>query len=81
MNIDLSKLTTEGRNAASANIDMLSTEEMLKVINAEDQKVALAVEKVIPGDYPGGRCHCRGIPQGRALNLLWRRHFRSAGDP
>lgn len=48
MNIDLSKLTTEGRNAASANIDMLSTEEMLKVINAEDQKVALAVEKVIP---------------------------------
>lgn len=48
MNIDLSKLTTEGRNAASAHIDMLSTEEMLKVINAEDQKVALAVEKVIP---------------------------------
>ncbi|XTZ37828.1 N-acetylmuramic acid 6-phosphate etherase [Salmonella enterica] len=48
MNIDLSKLTTEGRNSASAEIDMLSTEEVLRVINREDQKVALAVEKVIP---------------------------------
>ncbi|MEM6052062.1 N-acetylmuramic acid 6-phosphate etherase [Erwinia sp. P7711] len=48
MNIDLSVLTTEGRNAVSENIDMLSTEEMLQVINGEDQKVALAVEKVIP---------------------------------
>lgn len=48
MKIDLSVLTTEGRNAASENIDMLSTEEMLQVINAEDQKVALAVEKAIP---------------------------------
>ncbi|MGY5958616.1 N-acetylmuramic acid 6-phosphate etherase [Kosakonia sp. BK9b] len=48
MNIDLSRLTTEGRNPASADIDMLSTEEMLRVINTEDQKVALAVEKTIP---------------------------------
>lgn len=48
MNIDLSGLTTEGRNTASANIDMLSTEEMLRVINTEDRKVALAVEKTIP---------------------------------
>lgn len=48
MKIDLSVLTTEGRNALSENIDMLSTEEMLQVINGEDQKVALAVEKVIP---------------------------------
>lgn len=48
MNVDLTKLTTEGRNSASADIDMLPTEEMLRVINREDQKVALAVEKVIP---------------------------------
>lgn len=48
MKIDLSILTTESRNARSENIDMLSTEEMLQVINGEDQKVALAVEKVIP---------------------------------
>ncbi|GLR07568.1 N-acetylmuramic acid 6-phosphate etherase [Mixta theicola] len=48
MKIDLSTLTTESRNSQSANIDMLSTEEMLRVINHEDRKVALAVEKVIP---------------------------------
>lgn len=48
MKIDLSALTTEGRNSHSAHIDMLSTEAMLRVINNEDQKVALAVEKVIP---------------------------------
>lgn len=48
MKIDLSALTTEGRNTHSENIDMLSTEQMLRVINQEDQKVALAVEKVIP---------------------------------
>ena len=48
MKIDLSALVTEGRNAHSENIDMLSTEAMLNVINQEDKKVALAVEKVIP---------------------------------
>ena len=48
MKIDLSRLTTESRNPASAEIDTLSTTEMLKVINQEDQKVALAVEAVLP---------------------------------
>ncbi|ANS85530.1 N-acetylmuramic acid 6-phosphate etherase [Vibrio scophthalmi] len=48
MKIDLSHLVTESRNQSSQNIDTLSTIEMLKVINNEDQKVALAVEKVLP---------------------------------
>ncbi len=48
MNIDLSQLTTESRNPASAEIDTLSTIDMLTVINQEDQKVALAVEAVLP---------------------------------
>lgn len=48
MKIDLSTLVTESRNAASENIDTLSTLDMLKVINNEDQKVALAVERVLP---------------------------------
>ncbi|WP_318522572.1 N-acetylmuramic acid 6-phosphate etherase [Photobacterium leiognathi] len=47
MKIDLTTLVTESRNVASENIDMLSTIDMLKVINQEDQKVALAVEAVI----------------------------------
>lgn len=44
----LDELTTESRNAASTTIDQLSTLEMVKIINQEDQKVALAVEKVLP---------------------------------
>ncbi len=48
MSIDLSKLLTERRNANSANIDTLSTEEMLTVINKEDQLVAHAITPYIP---------------------------------
>ena len=48
MKIDLSQMVTESRNPASAEIDTLSTLEMLQVINQEDQKVALAVNQVIP---------------------------------
>ena len=48
MKIDLSALTTEGRNAASTDIDRLSTLEMLTVINQDDKKVALAVEAILP---------------------------------
>ncbi len=44
----LEDLLTEQPNPASAHIDALSTEEMLRVINAEDRKVAEAVERVIP---------------------------------
>ena len=48
MNIDLTSLVTESRNNASENIDTLTTLELLKVINNEDKKVALAVEKSLP---------------------------------
>jgi N-acetylmuramic acid 6-phosphate etherase len=41
-------MITEGRNPASQNIDELSTEAMLRVINDEDKKVALAVEAIVP---------------------------------
>lgn len=48
MAIDLSNLITESRNIESENIDTLSTLNMLKVINNEDKKVPLAVEKALP---------------------------------
>ncbi|AWP34332.1 N-acetylmuramic acid 6-phosphate etherase [Pantoea vagans] len=48
MKLDLSQMLTEGRNPASQNIDELSTEAMLRVINDEDKKVALAVEAIVP---------------------------------
>ncbi|MCP4956530.1 MAG: N-acetylmuramic acid 6-phosphate etherase [Photobacterium aquimaris] len=48
MKIDLTQLVTESRNYASQEIDTLSTIEILKVINDEDKKVALAVEHTLP---------------------------------
>jgi N-acetylmuramic acid 6-phosphate etherase len=44
----LDQLLTEQRNPASAGIDTLTTEEMLRIINDEDHKVAEAVRAVIP---------------------------------
>ncbi|TDT50943.1 N-acetylmuramic acid 6-phosphate etherase [Fonticella tunisiensis] len=44
-NINLDKLVTEGRNPNTLNIDSVSTIEMVRMINEEDKKVALAVEK------------------------------------
>jgi N-acetylmuramic acid 6-phosphate etherase len=48
MNIDLTKLVTENRNPNSEKIDILSTYDMLKVINNEDKKIALAIEQTLP---------------------------------
>lgn len=42
---DLVKLSTEGRNENTLNIDRVSTLEMITLINEEDKKVAIAVEK------------------------------------
>lgn len=45
---ELSKITTEQRNPYSMNIDALTTEEILKIINDEDKAVPYAVEKELP---------------------------------
>ena len=44
----LENLLTEQRNPASERIDALPTEEILRVINSEDRKVAEAVAREIP---------------------------------
>jgi N-acetylmuramic acid 6-phosphate etherase len=44
----LAKLLTEQRNPASVNLDRMSTEEILRLLNAQDKLVPLAVEKEIP---------------------------------
>jgi N-acetylmuramic acid 6-phosphate etherase len=44
----LEKLLTEQQNPASAAIDTLPTEEMLRIVNAEDHRVADAVGREIP---------------------------------
>ncbi len=45
---NLSALMTEMRNERSMTIDSMSTSDILTVINQEDQKVALAVQAVLP---------------------------------
>ena len=45
---ELGRLDTEQRNPASANLDSLSTEEMVSLINEEDHRCAEAVRLVLP---------------------------------
>lgn len=47
MLVNLSNIKTEQRNEKTKNIDLLSTVEVLSLMNEEDQKVALAVNKEI----------------------------------
>jgi len=44
----LARLLTEQRNPASMNMDRMSTEEILRLINDQDKLVPLAVEREIP---------------------------------
>jgi len=45
---ELAGLVTESRNPDSFDVDIMSTEEIVRLINREDQKVAKAVEREIP---------------------------------
>lgn len=47
-NVDVKKISTESRNQNTLDIDVVSTEEMLRKINNEDKTVPYAVEKAIP---------------------------------
>jgi N-acetylmuramic acid 6-phosphate etherase len=46
--IDLSRIATEQRNPRTTNIDTVSTEEMLRLINAEDHNAPAAVATQLP---------------------------------
>lgn len=48
MDENLKKLTTESRNPNSMHLDECSPLEVVQIMNAEDQKVALAVQTQIP---------------------------------
>lgn len=45
---EIKDLITEARNPASENIDMLKTEDILRIINHEDKSIAEVVEGEIP---------------------------------
>ncbi|MEN6566733.1 MAG: N-acetylmuramic acid 6-phosphate etherase [Veillonellales bacterium] len=48
MGLEIDGLLTEAVNLQTANIDRLETDDLLKVINAEDSRIAGAVAKEIP---------------------------------
>ena len=45
---NLSKMTTERRNAATMDLDMMTPLEIATVMNQEDRNVPLAIEKALP---------------------------------
>ncbi|MDQ0246629.1 N-acetylmuramic acid 6-phosphate etherase [Bacillus fengqiuensis] len=48
MDQKLTLLTTESRNDQTMHIDTADTTEILRIMNEEDQKIALAVQQVLP---------------------------------
>lgn len=56
-------ILTEKNNPETDNIDLMSAYEIVRLINAEDQKVALAVEKVLE-------------PVGKAVEIISRSFLR-----
>ncbi len=70
MKVDLDTLDTEQRNENSKNIDVMSTMEMLRVINREDQEVAFAVEKVLTSiETLIDEAHKRMMKGGRVIYI------------
>jgi N-acetylmuramic acid 6-phosphate etherase len=66
----LEKLLTEQPNPASVSIDTLPTEQALRIINAEDQKVAVAVEREIPAIARAVDAIVAALQQGGRLFYL-----------
>jgi N-acetylmuramic acid 6-phosphate etherase len=60
-------LLTEKINPASARIDELSTEEMLRIINDEDAKVAASVKAELPGIAQAVDAIAEALQQGGRL--------------
>jgi N-acetylmuramic acid 6-phosphate etherase len=63
----LENLLTEQSNPASASLDVLPTEEVLRIINAEDALVAGAVEREIPAIARAVDAIVAGLEKGGRL--------------
>lgn len=79
--INLQNLTTEKRNQKTMNLDQLSIDEAMKLMNEEDQNVALAVKNALPQIKPiiestiasfnkGGRLFYIGAGTSGRLGIL-----------
>jgi len=63
----LKHLSTEQRNSTSMDIDAKTVEEILRIINKEDSKIALAVEKEIPHIHAAVELVVKALKQGGRL--------------
>ncbi|GHL48634.1 hypothetical protein ECZU29_34840 [Escherichia coli] len=77
--MQLEKMITEGSNAASAEIDRVSTLEMCRIINDEDKTVPLAVERVLP-DIAAAIDVIHAGQRRRSSDLSRCGNIRSSGD-
>ena len=48
MELNLKAMTTETRNPNTMNLDTMSVQEILTIMNREDEKVPLAIRQVLP---------------------------------
>ena len=46
--MDIKKLSTEGRNSQTTDLDEMSSLEIVSVMNQEDQKVPVAIKPELP---------------------------------
>lgn len=65
--VKLDSISTEQSNRNTAHIDQLDTLSMVQLINREDQKVALAVEKVLPQVARAVDAICEKMSEGGRL--------------
>ena len=61
------QLTTETRNEKSKHLDEMSALEIATLMNGEDQKVALAVQKCLPQIAQAIESVAKAIKQGGRL--------------
>ncbi len=68
--IVMENLTTERTNPSSCDIDCLSAIEIVRLMNAEDAKVSLAVQQVVPSIALAAESIARQLQQGGRLLYL-----------
>ncbi|MEI2402016.1 N-acetylmuramic acid 6-phosphate etherase [Niallia taxi] len=64
MDQKLKLLTTESRNDRTMHIDTAETMEVLRLMNEEDQKVAIAVQQVLPEVETAVKYACESLKKG-----------------
>src|SRR2546430_17082202 len=70
---------TEQRNPASRNLDRMTAQEIVELINREDRKVALAARKEIPAIARAVEAIVAGVGKRRRGQFFWRRVGGSTG--